>query len=251
MTAYLSREPLLFGTAAFHLLLFLLFLCLIPFDSRTILGISPWIKPAKFAVSISIYLATLGVLMPLLPTASAGLELIRWTACTTMLLEMVIISVQSARGVASHFNIATGLDATLFYSMGVLIVLNTLAAFGLLILFLTSQASALPGVLLGIRIGLALFIAGSLQGFMMVSRMAHTVGASDGGAGLPFLNWSTQAGDLRVTHFLFLHAIQVLPLAGWLFRSPAVVWVIALAWSIGGAVLLQLALRGRPLTSGF
>jgi hypothetical protein len=114
--------------------------------------------------------------------------------------------------------------------------------------------SNLPSPFLwGIRLGLVALIIGSLQGFTMSARLAHTVGARDGGPGLPFLNWSTLAGDLRIAHALAIHGFQLLPLAGWLIarsqvpRGALLVWLLfAALMSLGTLTLLQ-ALSGKPL----
>jgi hypothetical protein len=220
-------------------------------DSRLILGISPWIKPLKFLLSGLIFLVTIGWLLRELDRPSAAW--IGWVVAIAMAVENVLIGMQSASGVTSHFNGATAFDAAVFSAMGTFIAINTVAVAALLVLFFTGEARLSPGYLWGIRLGLLIFLLGSLQSGLMLRIEAHTVGAADGGPGLPFLNWSTRFGDLRIGHFVGLHAIQALPIVGWLLdRGPIpnaalLVGALAAIWfALFIAVTLQ-ALAGKPL----
>ena len=176
-----------------------------------------------------------------------------------MVLEMAIIIMQSARGTTSHFNATSTLNLALFNIMGVAITINTVALMIFLAILRRDTPASRAGYLWGIRAGVAIFILASLQGFVIVFNNAHTVGAADGGPGLPFVNWSTEHGDLRIAHFFGMHAMQALPLLGFaldrtmsagtapirrnLVVAAGIVWLAVL----GG--LLTMALQGRPLVA--
>ena len=59
-------------------------------------------------------------------------------------------------------------------------------------------------------------VLGALTGLYLGGQPGHWAGgvASDAD-GLPFFGWSRTGGDLRVAHFIGLHAIQILPLTAW------------------------------------
>ena len=86
---------------------------------------------------------------------------------------------------------------------------------------------------------------------------AHSVGGSDGGPGVPVTGWSREHGDLRVPHFIGMHALQALALIAvglrrW--RAPEaarVKAVLAAAASYATVFLLLLwgALRGQSLVA--
>jgi len=250
------RNSLLFGLGVAHLVLFCLLLMIAPFDGRTVMGINPWIKPLKFAISIAIYAFTMAWILAELPMRAEVKRWIVWILAGTLVLEIVLITMQAARGVTSHFNNATAFDSAVFGTMGAAILINIGAAAYIAVKFWKARLQIPAPYLWGIRLGLTIFVLASLEGMVMVAHGAHSVGVADGGAGLPLLNWSTQGGDLRAAHFFGIHALQVLPFIGVLLSarggtgkldSVRSMQVIGIIYGMIALVLFLWALSGRPL----
>jgi hypothetical protein len=230
-----------------------------PLDTRTVMGLNPWVKPSKFLISITVYVWTLAWASRYVSAYTRSVRLISWGTVLVFVGEMVCIITQAARGTTSHFNVREPFDAAVFNTMGALIALNTLLVALMLVLFLRPSERPAPAYLWGIRAGLLLFLLGSLEGVAIILNGAHTVGAPDGGPGLPFLNWSTRAGDLRAAHFLAFHALQLLPLAGFALsrfkpdwtprRQVACVFALAVVYTAVVSLLFWQATAGRPLLS--
>jgi hypothetical protein len=257
------RERILFWVGALHLFALACCILLAIFDTRQILGINRWIKPMKFLISSTIFLWSVGWFMEDTKEAIWKRRIVRYSIALAMLVENFFVLLQAARGTTSHFNNSSPFDAIVFGLMGLVIVYNTFVMMLFFSILRTDTPPKYAGYLWGIRMGVLIFIVASWQGFVIVANNAHTVGAPDGGAGLPFVNWSTTAGDLRIAHFIGLHALQILPLLGLLIdrsrnRSSSdeplgsstprnIVVVTAVFWlAIMGAMLLM-ALRGMPL----
>jgi hypothetical protein len=254
------RNPVLALTGWLMLATSVVLLSIAPFDSRTIMGINPWIKPLKFTISITIFVWTLGWFLHYLSNRPWAVRFISWGVFFVFAVEMFCIILQAARGTTSHFNIKTPFDAAIFSTMGLAITVNTMLVLLVLLLFFGRTAKPLPlPYLWGIRLGLLLFLLASIEGMVMISQLAHTVGQPDGGPGLPLVNWSTRAGDLRIAHFLGFHALQLLPLVGYSLsrwrerlsqRSQIAYLVLAAVAYAGVAVFLfYQAMSGRPLIS--
>ncbi|RTQ47830.1 hypothetical protein EJV47_18095 [Hymenobacter gummosus] len=249
-------QPALAWTGWLHLALLLACLLLWPLDERSVTGLNVWVKPAKFSLAGVVYLWTLAWLLADVPAAGQrSARRIGRLVALAMLVEIGSIVMQAARGTSSHFNIGSAFDGAVFQLMGVFILVNTVAIVWAVVLVFRHRPFGSVAWVWGLRLGLLLFLVGSAVGGSMAGRLAHTVGAPDGGPGLPVLGWSTRHGDLRAAHFLGLHALQALPLAGWLLGRTA--WrplaqglgvaLFAILYGAAVAGLYWHALQGLPL----
>ncbi len=205
-------SPVQYWIALFVLALGLGFILGLFIDDRTLLGINIWLKPLKFAISIGIYLLTVGYLITTYPYSERKKNLINHIVAWTLLVEMCIIALQAFRGVQSHYNEGTAFDAILFALMGLLIGINVLIMAVFIIDTIRLKLRTTKVIQWAILLGWLMIFFGSWVGGQMISQLGHNVGVVDGGAGLPLVNWSTVGGDLRVAHFFALHGLQLIPL---------------------------------------
>lgn len=242
------KQPALVNASLMFALVSAVLVVLWFIDNQTILGINRWIKPLKFSLSISVFLLTMAWVLSVL---SIGMSegALRWASYLmigTMVVEQVLITVQAARGVPSHFNVSSGLNATIYSVMGTAIFINTLVLAYLLVKSISADLSLVPdlspAMALALRYGLLLLVLGSLQGMYMSATGNSIVGGPHDGPSLPFLNWSTQFGDLRIAHFIALHGIQVLLLLAFALQGMGVAanWPVHLV-AVGVLVLTTLA----------
>jgi hypothetical protein len=235
-------------------------------DSRQLLGVSVWEKPIKFYISVAIFSFTYSWLSSFLTRGGRWVKLTGFVIAMSLAVEIVIILAMASIGETSHFNVSTPTAIAIWSIMAtfISIVLFSTIFISLMIFFQKQQefnlklALALGSINTAVGMGLAYLMtwptATQLANYQGIAG-AHAVGVSDGGPGLPFLGWSTVAGDLRVGHFFGLHSIQVagillavsllLPLA---FRVPLLI-VGNLTWlGFVGLVTWQ-SLRAEPFAS--
>ncbi len=230
------------------LLCFIITACLVIlsfFDGRELFGVNIWNKPIKFYLSIGVLLWTTGWLMNDIPNPKS-VKIISIGTLFCLVGELVIITLQAVQGKASHFNVASPTDGILFAMMGILIFVNSLFYIYLLILFVRVKGLE-KGYKIGVILGLLIFLIGGYEGYMMAGRLSHTVGAADGQEGVFFLSWAKAYGDLRIFHFLGLHGLQVLSLAGWYWfkENPKGIWIFGLIYIILSSGTLWYALQGK------
>ena len=258
-------NPVLTGWATVAIVLAMLGVSSIAwaFDNRMLNGVSIWAKPMKFNLSFALHLATLMVFVALMHPAAQATKLMRWTITITsaaVLLELLYIFVQAARGRASHFNFETQWETAAYYGLmgGAAIVVMI----GTLIIGIAAWRGAReyvePGLRIGIMVGtvvgtIATFVTAGALASGAVTPTGHWIGGElTDASGLPVLGWSTTGGDLRVAHFFATHLLQALPILGWLADrtapriAPLTVWASTAAGIAIVYLTFSQALLARP-----
>jgi hypothetical protein len=229
-------------------------------------------KPADFAETGWLLTWSVALVLPRLRTRAWQRHVIGGSAVLFGVGETAVMAVQAWRGVPSHYNFSTPLDAALMRggaagTAGVFLI-------GVVVLLVAALRSPdTASVKLGIRAGIAVLLVGCAIGFVMVSnnsgvfqgvfgagfgnRTAGYLGPDPATVGHEYvlLRPNTHGGDLVLLHAIGVHGLALLALPAVLLARTALpatrqLHLIATAVGaigVGMAVLLVQALRQLPL----
>jgi hypothetical protein len=247
-------NPPLFWTSIVFIGLAIIFAISSLIDERTVLGIPLWYKPLKFAISIAVYTITLAWLVPY-ASSNRVKNAVVYGTILSMVIEIILIAMQAARGTLSHFNYEDVFGFVVYAVMGVFIVMAALLLIWLGVhLSRNRPQSWTPSFALAVSLAILLSTVGSVVGGYMSTQTGHTVGAPDGGPGLPLLSWSTLYGDWRVAHFIGLHALQLFLLVGWWTRvwrqAKGLLWLLFTIFSAFFTYVVWMTISGVSIFQG-
>ncbi len=241
-----SRNEPLFYFSAVLFVASIIFFLLAKTTSKEVAGVNAWFKPFKFAISIAIYCETMSWLCYDLP--GFNLSLFSWTNMILFGFEIMYITIQAARAKESHFNQTTPFNRIMFGGMAIAAIAITIYAAYVGMKFFQTDFTNLPICYVwGIRLSIFIFIIFSFEGILMGGRQTHTVGTQAQTTFLPLIKWNMKEGDLRVAHFIGMHALQIIPLVSfYILTNIRAVFAVSGLYLLFAAFVLVQALRSKP-----
>ena len=227
LTELMERQRLLASYGLALILLAGIAVALQAVDPRTLAsGVNVWVKPAKFLSSVGIFALTSAWFFGYVRPERRSAPMLRATAALLVVagtVELAWIGWQGANGLESHFN-----NDTIFFS----VMYSVMGLFAVLLIGTTLPLAWEIGrrpaphlrrdFVAAIVIGLVLTVLlGGILGGYMSAQPGHSVGAQ--GGHVPMFGWNRSGGDLRIAHFLGIHAQQAIPILGALlapFAAP-------------------------------
>jgi hypothetical protein len=244
------RNETLFYYGLICLILSLAFLLLTKVTTTQVYNVNAWYKPFKFAFSTFLFAWAMAWYCYYLP--NFNIKLFNWSVIILLGFEIVYIALQASKGQLSHYNLSTPVYAALYSMMALAASAVTIYTAYVGLLFFTNTFPDLPSYYLwAIRFGIILFVIFSFEGFAMGSRLNHSVGALNDNSSWFIIGWSKTVGDLRVAHFIGMHALQVLPvLSFYVFKNTKLTLALSLLYGLLALLTLIQALQGKPLIKG-
>lgn len=246
-----SDAPILFWGGLFSAALIVPFALALPLDERTLEGVSIWMKPLKFAVSLAVYLLTLAYLARYAPerhNRSAWTQRFHQVVIFCVIGEFAWIGGAAMFGTTSHFNVSSELMAAIYSVMGLFAV--TLTAASLVMGLAILRASQGPmAVLIGTSL-IATFVTTVIVAGYMSSNGSHFVGGMSETL-MPIMGWARDVGDLRVAHFFATHIMHfgplcALPVIAIGLQTRSMMIAIPVAISAFTLATFWQALQGQP-----
>jgi hypothetical protein len=241
------RNEQLFYFGLICLFFSIIFLFLTTTSSTKVYGVNAWYKPFKFAFSTLLFAWAMGWYCYYLPNFQV--KLFNWTVVILLGFEIFYIAIQAAKGQLSHFNLSTPIYSTLYSLMAIAATVVTIYTAYVGVLFFKNDFPQLPNYYLwSIRFGILIFVVFALEGFAMGSRLNHSIGALNDNSNLFIVGWSKTVGDLRVSHFIGMHALQVLPfLSFYVLKNTKLTIAISILYGLLAIASFIQAIQGKPL----
>ena len=241
------RNETLFYYGLLCLLLSIVFITLTKFSNTQVYNVNAWYKPFKFAFSTFLFAWAMAWYCYYLP--NFNIQFYNWTVIILLGFEIFYIAFQANKGQLSHYNISTPVYATLYSMMAIAASLVTIYTGYVGLLFFKNSFPDLPNYYVwAIRLSILLFVIFSFEGFAMGSRLNHSVGALNDNSNWFILGWSKTVGDLRISHFIGMHALQVVPfLSYYILKNTKLTIGLSIFYGILALFTLIQAIQGKPL----
>jgi hypothetical protein len=196
-----------------------------------------WRKPATFGLSFGLTLITIIWVGSFLRLEDRARAILLGSFTVACVVETALVTLQTWRGVPSHFNVETALDGLIartlafggFTLVAVIVVLAVVAF---------RANPKLPASLgCAVRIGFVALLGAAAAGGLMIAKGMVLVVSGDEQAAY------AAGGTLKPTHAATMHAILVL---------PALAWLLSFAnWSEGRRLaVVRVAAAGYLLVAG-
>lgn len=174
-----------------------------------------WRKPMLFGLSFGITAATIALICPALRLSKTVSWVLLGSLGLASVAETALITMQTWRGVPSHFNFTTTFDAMVFQAMGIIVAIVATALLILTVLSFTNMRPGPSSIILAIRVGMLLLLAGQVLGALIIAHgVQPAVVGNDGAVFGPHGVVFGDTGILKYPHGIAMHAIQVLPVIG-------------------------------------